>query len=133
MADAAGIKEGQQLFEANCAACHLKDGGGNVGPNLTDDYWLHKGSLNDIFHTIKVGYPDKGMQKSWSGSSPKADQLPGQFYQVDPWYKAGYAKAQRGEFWVKKTLPVLFQIQLQPARFGGCGKTRTLLASRNKQ
>ncbi len=65
MADASGIKAGQTMFEANCVACHLKDGGGNVGPNLTDDYWIHKGSLNDIFKTIKMGYPDKGMQ-SWS-------------------------------------------------------------------
>ena len=40
MADAAGIKAGQALFEPNCVACHLKDGGGSVGPNLTDDYWL---------------------------------------------------------------------------------------------
>ncbi len=66
MADANGIKAGQALFEANCVACHLKDGGGIVGPNLTDDYWLHKGSLNDIYKTIKMGYPDKGMQP-WNG------------------------------------------------------------------
>jgi cytochrome c oxidase cbb3-type subunit III len=70
MADAAGMAIGQQLFEANCIACHMKTGAGSqdpvsVGPNLTDDYWLHKGSLNDIYTTIKNGYPDKGMQ-SWS-------------------------------------------------------------------
>ncbi len=69
MADAAGIKMGQVMFEANCVACHLKGGGSqnpvSVGPNLTDDYWIHKGSLNDIYLTIKNGYPDKGMQ-SWS-------------------------------------------------------------------
>ena len=71
MADAAGIKEGERLYEANCIACHLKGGAGSVGPNLTDDYWLHKGSLNDIYNTIKVGYPDKGMQ-SWSSQfNPK--------------------------------------------------------------
>ncbi len=64
MADANGIKAGQEMFEANCVACHLKGGAGNVGPNLTDDYWLHNGSLNDIFKSIKNGYPDKGMQ-SW--------------------------------------------------------------------
>lgn len=71
MADAAGIQAGQQMFEANCVACHLKGGAGNVGPNLTDDYWIHKGSLNDIFNTITNGYPDKGMQ-SWSSKfTPK--------------------------------------------------------------
>lgn len=65
MADAAGIKAGMDMFEANCVACHVKGGAGNVGPNLTDDYWIHKGSLNDIYKSIKMGYTDKGMQ-SWS-------------------------------------------------------------------
>ncbi|MEP7254461.1 MAG: cbb3-type cytochrome c oxidase N-terminal domain-containing protein [Ferruginibacter sp.] len=76
MADASGIQAGQQMFEANCVACHVKGAGGSqnpvsVGPNLTDDYWLHKGSLNDIYNTIKNGYLDKGMQ-SWSSKfNPK--------------------------------------------------------------
>ncbi|HMU10175.1 MAG TPA: cbb3-type cytochrome c oxidase N-terminal domain-containing protein [Ferruginibacter sp.] len=101
MADAAGIKEGQQLFEANCAACHLKDGGGNVGPNLTDDYWLHKGSLNDIYRTIKVGYPDKGMQ-SWSGQfSPKQISYLASFIKSIHGTKPATPKAQQGEFWVE--------------------------------
>lgn len=70
MADANGIKAGQEMFEANCVVCHMKGGGGSqvpasVGPNLTDDYWLHKGSLNNIFQSITHGYPDKGMQ-AWS-------------------------------------------------------------------
>lgn len=65
MADAAGIKNGQEHFLANCVACHGAKGEGGVGPNLTDDYWIHKGSLNDIYKTIKTGYPDKGMQ-SWA-------------------------------------------------------------------
>lgn len=71
MADAAGIKIGESLFDANCIACHLKGGGGSVGPNLTDDYWIHKGSLNDIYNIIKNGKPDKGMQ-AWSNKfNPK--------------------------------------------------------------
>lgn len=71
MADAAGIANGLKLYEANCVACHMKGGAGNVGPNLTDDYWLHKGSLNDIYKTIKNGYPDKGMQSWAKNFSPK--------------------------------------------------------------
>ena len=65
MADAAGIKIGKDDFLANCIACHGSKGEGGAGPNLTDDYWIHKGSLNDIYHTLKVGYADKGMQ-SWA-------------------------------------------------------------------
>lgn len=71
MADATGIANGQKIFEANCIACHLKGGAGSVGPNLTDDYWLHKGSLNDIYQSIKHGYPDKGMQSWAKNFSPK--------------------------------------------------------------
>jgi cytochrome c oxidase cbb3-type subunit 3 len=64
MADANGLAVAKEIFTTKCWACHGKLGEGGAGPNLTDDYWLHKGSLNDIFHTIKTGYPDKGMQ-SW--------------------------------------------------------------------
>lgn len=64
MADAAGIAEGDKLFHSNCFACHGAKGEGGVGPNLTDNYWIHGGTINDVFKTIKYGYPDKGMQ-SW--------------------------------------------------------------------
>lgn len=64
MQDASGIAAGKTIFESTCAACHAKDGGGGVGPNLTDAYWLHGGSLSDVFKSIKYGWPDKGM-KSW--------------------------------------------------------------------
>ena len=65
MADAAGIAAGKEIYSSKCWPCHGKAGEGGAGPNLTDNYWLHKGSLNDIYHSIKVGYPDKGMQ-SWA-------------------------------------------------------------------
>lgn len=64
MQDAAGIAKGKELFGKNCVACHGPEGGGGIGPNLTDDYWLHGGSLKDVFYTIKYGWPEKGM-KSW--------------------------------------------------------------------
>ncbi len=64
LADAAGLAKGKELFMANCTPCHGANAEGGTGPNLTDEYWIHKGSLNDVFKTIKNGYPDKGMQ-SW--------------------------------------------------------------------
>lgn len=100
MADADGIKAGRKLFEANCVACHLKDGGGSVGPNLTDDYWLHKGSLNDVYHTIKNGYPDKGMQ-SWSSTfTPKEISFIASFVKSLHGTKPATPKDQQGEFYV---------------------------------
>jgi cytochrome c oxidase cbb3-type subunit 3 len=62
MADAAGITEGQKIFQSTCFACHGAKGEGGVGPNLTDSYWLHGGTINDVFKTIKYGVTDKGMQ-----------------------------------------------------------------------
>lgn len=57
----ADLEAGQKTFQTLCAVCHKVDGGGLVGPNLTDDYWIHGGSIKDIFKTIKYGVPDKGM------------------------------------------------------------------------
>jgi len=74
--DAADLDAGKKAFTTMCAACHAADGGGTVGPNLTDDYWLHGGSVKDIFKTITYGWPDKGM-KSW-----KDDYSPLQIQQI---------------------------------------------------
>ena len=62
--DAAGNAAGKAIFAKTCVPCHLAEGQGLVGPNLTDEYWIHGGSIKDIFKTIKYGFPDKGMQ-SW--------------------------------------------------------------------
>jgi cytochrome c oxidase cbb3-type subunit 3 len=67
MADATGIAEGDKIFHSNCFACHGAKGEGGVGPNLTDNYWLHGGTINDVFKTIKYGVPEKGMQ-AWEKS-----------------------------------------------------------------
>ncbi len=61
MMDETSIEEGEFVYKLNCVVCHLESGGGLVGPNLTDEYWLHGGSINDIFRTIKYGVPEKGM------------------------------------------------------------------------
>jgi cytochrome c oxidase cbb3-type subunit 3 len=62
--DEGSLASGKTIFMDNCAACHGRAGEGGVGPNLTDDYWLHQGGIKDIFKTIKYGWPEKGM-KSW--------------------------------------------------------------------
>lgn len=59
--DAASLETGQKIFDFNCKVCHGGAGEGGVGPNLTDNYWLHGGTIKDIFKTIKYGVPEKGM------------------------------------------------------------------------
>lgn len=65
LADAAGINEGKSIYTTNCVTCHGKNAEGTVGPNLTDEYWIHGGALSDVFKSVKYGWPAKGM-KSWS-------------------------------------------------------------------
>ena len=72
----AELDAGKKTFIMLCAACHKSDGGGLVGPNLCDDYWIHGGSLQHVFKTIKYGVPDKGMI-SW-----KEQLTPSQIAQV---------------------------------------------------
>ena len=62
--DAGVIAEGKAIYTKNCVACHGANGEGTVGPNLTDDYWIHGGKINNVFKTIKYGVPEKGMV-SW--------------------------------------------------------------------
>jgi len=59
--DAAVITAGAGLFKTACAPCHGEHAEGLVGPNLTDEFWIHGGTVKDIFRTIKYGVPVKGM------------------------------------------------------------------------
>jgi cytochrome c oxidase cbb3-type subunit 3 len=79
---AADLAAGRAVFEGTCFACHGKHGEGGVGPNLTDDYWLHGGTIQDVFRTIKYGWPEKGM-KSW-----KDDYSPVQIAQIASYVKS---------------------------------------------
>jgi cytochrome c oxidase cbb3-type subunit 3 len=55
------VHSGSPVFQSLCVTCHLADASGDVGPNLTDDYWLHGGQPMDILKTVTEGVPDKGM------------------------------------------------------------------------
>jgi cytochrome c oxidase cbb3-type subunit 3 len=59
--DEAVVGQGRQLFATYCAPCHRADGGGLVGPNLCDDYWIHGPKFTDHVKVIWNGVPDKGM------------------------------------------------------------------------
>jgi cytochrome c oxidase cbb3-type subunit III len=63
LTDETSLAEGQAIFkEMNCVTCHGPNGGGNaVGPNLTDEYWLHGCKFEQVFSLIKNGFPTKGM------------------------------------------------------------------------
>ena len=59
--DDVALKAGQERFLKNCITCHGSHGEGIVGPNLTDQYWIHGGGIKNVYATIKNGVPEKGM------------------------------------------------------------------------
>jgi len=68
------LASGKAVFVANCVVCHGPDAGGVVGPNLTDDYWKNGGGIKNVFRTIKIGIPEKGMI-SWESILTPAQRL----------------------------------------------------------
>jgi cytochrome c oxidase cbb3-type subunit 3 len=59
--DPSMMNSGEKIFRAKCATCHGMFGEGGIGPNLTDDYWLHGSQLMDVYKTVREGVPAKGM------------------------------------------------------------------------
>ncbi len=66
LTDAASLDVGKQLYVTNCASCHGPEGQGGIGPNMTDNYYIHGGGINDMMSIIITGVPIKGMI-SWKG------------------------------------------------------------------
>ncbi len=97
MADADGIAAGKALYITSCVACHAADGGGGIGPNLTDNFWLHGGSMNDIYKTIKIGYPEKGMQAWQAMYSPVQMRNIASFVKTLQGTKPANPKAPQGD------------------------------------
>ncbi|WP_445955021.1 cbb3-type cytochrome c oxidase N-terminal domain-containing protein [Yeosuana sp.] len=62
LTDEADLNSGKAMFMQNCVACHMADGGGGIGPNLTDNHWILGGGIKNVFKTIAEGGRDgKGM------------------------------------------------------------------------
>ena len=59
--DPAALRRAGETFQKNCVSCHGAHGEGLVGPNLTDRYWIHGGTIKNVYTTIKMGVPAKGM------------------------------------------------------------------------
>lgn len=108
------ITSGKVLFikPGACVTCHAANGSAivngapGIGPNLTDDYWIHKGDIKSIFYSIKYGWPEKGM-KSW-----KEDYSPVQIAQLASYVKSLHgtnplpAKEKQGVLFIDSTSTV---------------------------
>jgi cytochrome c oxidase cbb3-type subunit 3 len=76
--DESRIAEGKEIFMSNnnlCYTCHGSNGEGLVGPNLTDELWIHGCSAEEMAISITEGFPDKGMIAYGSGAPMANDKV----------------------------------------------------------
>lgn len=106
LTDASDLAAGKAIYTANCVACHKDNGGGGIGPNLTDDNWILGGGIKNIFHTISEGgRAGKGMI-AW-----KTDLKPNEMAQVASYVMSLHGtnppdgKEPEGEIWTADGAP----------------------------
>ena len=78
LTDKTSLTSGKKIFDGTgnlCFTCHRNDGGGMVGPNLTDDSWLNGCDITDIMNSIRKGFPDKGIMPYGSNTKLNDKQL----------------------------------------------------------
>jgi cytochrome c oxidase cbb3-type subunit III len=106
LTDAADLAAGKAIFAANCVACHKADGGGQIGPNLTDDKWILGGGIKNIFHTLVNGGRDGKGMISWKGTlKPKQMQEVASYVISLQGTNPKDAKAPEGEVWIDPDAP----------------------------
>jgi cytochrome c oxidase cbb3-type subunit 3 len=100
------ITKGKIVFtDNNCGSCHRTDGGGNtIGPNLTDEYWLHGGHIKNVFGTIKNGVVEKGMPAWGKSLSPQQVRDVTFFVLSLQGSKPANAKAPQGDIYKEVTI-----------------------------
>lgn len=73
LTDESSLQRGKAVYNLNCASCHAEDGGGGIGPNLTDKYWILGGGIQNVYKVISQGgRPGKGMI-AWKGNLKAED------------------------------------------------------------
>jgi cytochrome c oxidase cbb3-type subunit 3 len=97
---AANIEAGKAKAQS-CVACHGPVGEGLQGPNLTDDYWKHGGSIKDIFKTIKNGVPNMGMIAWGQELTPNQIEALANFIKSIKGSKTVNPKAPEGDLYVE--------------------------------
>ncbi len=99
LTESGDLSEGELIYKNTCAACHGQKGEGTVGPNMTDEYWIHGGGIKNIFKTIKYGVPDKGMISWVSQLKPGDMQKVGSYILTLQGTNPPNPKAPQGIIW----------------------------------
>ena len=100
LTDAAAVAEGKAIFTTNCVLCHKADGGGAIGPNLTDQNWILGGGIKNLFNTItEGGRPGKGMVAWKESLKPTEIQKVASYVLSLQGTKPAGGKAPEGDVW----------------------------------
>tara|TARA_R110002012_G_scaffold319389_2_gene539782 strand:- start:165442 stop:166392 length:951 start_codon:yes stop_codon:yes gene_type:complete len=106
LTSAADLKAGQAIFEANCVACHMADGGGGIGPNLTDNHWILGGGIKNVFKTVSEGGRNGKGMISWKQSLKPAEMAQVSSYVLTfQGTTPANPKEAEGDIWVSETAP----------------------------
>lgn len=104
--DPALLESGKSIFIASCAACHGAEGQGGVGPNMTDEYWIHGGGITNVFKTIKYGVPEKGMIAWKSQLKPSTIQNVASYILTLKGTNPPNPKAPQGDFYEDENVQI---------------------------
>ena len=106
LTDASDLSAGEKIFTTNCVVCHMADGGGGIGPNLTDEYWILGGGIKNVFRTISEGGRDGKGMVAWKQSLKPVEmaQVASYLLQFQGTTPAN-PKAPEGEIWVDPDAP----------------------------
>ncbi len=103
MTDDSNLAAGKAIYMERCVACHLADGGGSIGPNLTDDYWILGGGIKEIFHTVSEGGREgKGMIPWKSELKPVEIQQVSSYILTLVGTTPAVGKEAEGDLWVQE-------------------------------
>lgn len=106
LTDAADIAQGKEIFTNSCAACHKADGGGMVGPNLTDEYWINGGGIKNVFKLISEGSKNNPTMVGWAKTlGTKQVQKVASYVLSLQGTKPAGGKPAEGEKWVEEAAP----------------------------
>lgn len=104
--DASSLAKGKEIFTNACAACHKADGGGLVGPNLTDKHWINGGGIKNVFKLISEGSKNNPSMVAWKANlSSKDIQSVASYILTLEGSNPPGAKAAEGEIWTETAAP----------------------------
>lgn len=106
LTDAESVAKGKEIYTNTCAACHKPDGGGLVGPNLTDEFWINGGGIKNVFKVISEGSPNNPSMVAWKNTLKPTDiQKIASYVLSLQGSKPAGGKPAEGEKWVEDAAP----------------------------